>query len=133
MPQCEVGAAPYLSMNCTLPVWLAPVRRFSTGTGRMTEANMHRKLIIAATAAALALPATLTPVRADVIAEDEGLYEKERWNIGKRYDNLDNPYDAPGIITSGEDPANPSGPALDMGVPSGPPGDVTGTVEPLGD
>lgn len=99
----------------------------------MMKSNMVQRLLTLATAAALALPAVVTPLQADVIAKDEGLYEKERWNISKRYDDLDNPHDAPGIITSGEDPASPSGPALDMGVPSGPPGDVSETGDPLGD
>ncbi len=51
---------------------------------------------------------------ADVIAEDKGLYKKETWNIQKYYDDLDDPTDAPGVITSGRDPEDPSGPALDF-------------------
>ncbi|MBJ6127074.1 hypothetical protein [Microvirga splendida] len=61
-----------------------------------------------ATATALAVPVAVTPMRADVIAKDEGLDEKERWTIGKRYDDLDNAYDASSIIPSEEAPANPS-------------------------
>ncbi|MFC4174294.1 hypothetical protein ACFOYU_19970 [Microvirga sp. GCM10011540] len=54
--------------------------------------------------------------RAEVLLEDQGLYEQQRWNVGKRYDDLDNPRDAPGILTQGRDPANPSGPAVDAQV-----------------
>lgn len=60
------------------------------------------------------VPLGISPGQAEVTAEDMGLYEKERWNISKRYDDLDNPHDAPGIITKGQDPANPSGPAVDF-------------------
>lgn len=65
------------------------------------------------------VPLTLSPSWAEVIAEDKGLYKKEKWNITKRYDDLDNPHDAPGIITKGHDPANPSGPAVDFEEPLG--------------
>ena len=64
--------------------------------------------------AALASGAALMQASADVIAEDEGLYEKRTWDIQPRYDDLDEPTDSAGIITEGEDPANPSGPAVDF-------------------
>jgi len=51
---------------------------------------------------------------ADVVLEDKGLYKKETWEVGKYYDDLDNPNDKPGVITSGQDPKNPSGPAVDF-------------------
>ncbi len=52
-----------------------------------------------------------------MILKNKGLYKKDSWNISKRYDDLDNPYDAPGMITKGRDPANPSGPAVDFEEP----------------
>ncbi len=63
-----------------------------------------------------ALSALLQPVSSEsnVIAEDQGLYKKETWNIQKYYDDLNDPNDARGIITKGKDPADPSGPAVDF-------------------
>lgn len=72
-----------------------------------------RQILIAATILLPAVTLDAVPLRAEIIAEDEGLYEQERWNVGKRYDDLGNPSDAPGIITEGRDPAYPSGPAID--------------------
>jgi hypothetical protein len=55
-----------------------------------------------------------TPAMSEVIFEDKGLYKKDRWNIQRHYDDLDDPRDAPGIITRGRDPDSPSGPAPDF-------------------
>ncbi len=63
---------------------------------------------------ALIAAITATTADAEVIYEDKGLYKKETWNIGKRYDDLDDPSDAPGVITRGRDPSSPSGPAVDF-------------------
>ena len=55
-----------------------------------------------------------TPAPADVIFEEKGLYTQDTWNIKKYYDDLENPNDKPGVLTSGEDPHDPSGPAVDF-------------------
>lgn len=80
---------------------------------------MFRQLLVASMLASSLVPLTPSSSWADVILEDKGLYKKDSWNISKRYDDLDNPHDAPGIITKGRDPANPSGPAVDFGEPLG--------------
>jgi hypothetical protein len=59
--------------------------------------------------------AVSAPARAEVILEDKGLYKKDTWSIGKYYDDLGNPNDGPGVVTSGKDPRYPSGPAVDFG------------------
>ncbi len=64
--------------------------------------------------AAFGLGWALSPAAADVIFENKGLYKKETWDVQKYYDDLDDPTDAPGVITSGKDPEEPSGPALDF-------------------
>jgi hypothetical protein len=58
--------------------------------------------------------AAVSTASGDVIFEDKGLYKKETWNIGKYYDDLGDPTDAPGVVTSGRDPREPSGPAVDF-------------------
>ncbi len=75
---------------------------------------MLQRLFVAPAIAAILMPLVPDLSRAEVILEDKGLYKKEKWNISKRYDDLDNPRDAPGIITKGRDPARPSGPAVDF-------------------
>ncbi len=64
--------------------------------------------------AAFGLAWPLSPAADDVILENKGLYKKETWDVQKYYDDLDDPTDAPGVITSGKDPKEPSGPALDF-------------------
>jgi hypothetical protein len=54
------------------------------------------------------------PARSEVVFEGKGLYEKDRWEIQRTYDELDDPEDAPGMITRGRDPASPSGPVPDF-------------------
>jgi hypothetical protein len=70
-----------------------------------------RLFLLGAVTASLAAASTAS---GDVILEDKGLYKKETWSIGKYYDDLDDPIDAPGVVTSGRDPRQPSGPALDF-------------------
>lgn len=80
---------------------------------------MRKIDVLAVLVAGLAASLHPNPSEADVIAENEGLYKKETWNIQKYYDDLDDPSDAPGIITKGTDPAEPSGPASDFKTPPG--------------
>ncbi len=75
---------------------------------------MPRSVVEVCALAALLSFGAATSVSADVIFENKGLYKKETWNIGKRYDDLSNPNDKPGVVTSGQDPRDPSGPAVDF-------------------
>ncbi len=75
---------------------------------------MHQRVMTVSVIAIHMILTAASSAQADVIAEDKGIYKKDSWNISKRYDDLDNPHDAPGIITKGHDPAKPSGPAVDF-------------------
>lgn len=71
---------------------------------------MRQGRIMAATAAS-------AEVRMPLIVK--GLYEKKRWGIQKRGDDLRPSYDGSRIITRGGDRANPSGVAVDLRRPPG--------------
>ena len=75
---------------------------------------MHRSTLVASALTSLLLLGATSSASADVILENKGLYKKESWNVGKYYDDLGNPNDKPGVITSGQNPRDPSGPAVDF-------------------